>query len=274
MQILKKNILNITNNNFDNYQIYLKNLNFLNKLKKKNKIFLKDTFLLKLKEFYLLNLNLKENYFFENLNLNLDHKKKENLLYTITNINNKKDILINLNIINYFTLNLYTYLLFNKIKKYKIKKFIINNKEICYKKSKNLFPYLKGRIIKFKKSKKKINKKNKKYFLINFFSLIKKIKFDYLFKKKDISLIKNPFLRRRYKKKMRLRNIFKKLKKKKKYFKIKNNKKENSLLKFNFSRKHFVFDFNKKQNIYNLKKNYELYNKKNFLNYFKIIIKK
>ena len=41
MKILKKKKLNIINinNNLDNYQIYLKNLNFLNILKKKIKFY-------------------------------------------------------------------------------------------------------------------------------------------------------------------------------------------------------------------------------------------
>lgn len=191
MKILKKKKLNIINinNNLDNYQIYLKNLNFLNILKKKNQILLKDTFLLKLKEYYLLNINLKENYFFKNTN-NFDYKKKENIYYSIINKNNK-DILINFKNINYFIVNLYTYFFFNKFKKYQIKKYIIkthNNKikEIYYKKTKNLFPYLKGKILKYKGLKKNINKK---YIIVSFYGLVKEIKSYYLYKKKNIYIL-------------------------------------------------------------------------------------
>src|SRR4051794_8996618 len=107
MQILKKKYL-LTTNNFDNYSIYLKNLNFLNKLKKKEKIILKDTYILNLKNFYLLNLNSKENLFPENINLNNFNYNNKNLLYIITKNKNETDLLINFNFITYFILNLYT----------------------------------------------------------------------------------------------------------------------------------------------------------------------
>ena len=131
MQILKKKYL-LTTNNFDNYSIYLKNLNFLNKLKKKEKIILKDSYILNLKNFYLLNLNSKENLFPENINLNNFNYNNKNLLYIITKNKNETDLLINFNFITYFILNLYTSLLFKKLKKYEIKKFYIKtnkNKE-------------------------------------------------------------------------------------------------------------------------------------------------
>lgn len=277
MKILKKKKLNIINinNNLDNYQIYLKNLNFLNKLKKKNQILLKDTFLLKLKEYYLLNINLKENYFFKNIN-NFDYKKKENIYYSIINKNNK-DILINFKNINYFIVNLYTYFFFNKFKKYQIKKYIIkkpNNeiKEIYYKKSKNLFPYIKGRILKYKGLKKNINKK---YIIVSFYGLIKEIKSYYLYKKKKyIYFIKSSFLKRKYKRKITFKNIFKKFKKKNKFFLINNFKLNKNKVIFNSSRKNFVFDFNKKNNSKDLKKYSKILNLNNLNKYSKIFIKK
>jgi hypothetical protein len=271
MQILKKKI-NIINNNLDNYQIYLKNLNFFNKFKNKNKILLKDSFLLKLKGYYLLNINLKENFFFENIK-NFDYKKKENLHYSIVNRNNK-EILINSKYINYFIINLYNYFFFKKFKKYQIKKYIIkknNNeiKEIYYKKTKNIFPYIKGKILKYKGLKKNIDKK---YIVISFYGLIKEIKSYYLYKKKNNPyFIKSPFLKRKYKRKSIFKNVFKKFKKKNKFFLINNFKINNNNILFNSSRKNFVFDFNKKNN---LKKYSKLENLNNLKKYSKLFIEK
>ena len=94
MQILKKkSILNITTTNYlDTYQYYLKDLNFFNKFKNKNKTLLKDILLLKIDDLYLLNINLKENYYFPTLNENNLYKEnKYNLIYFIQNHKKKND---------------------------------------------------------------------------------------------------------------------------------------------------------------------------------------
>jgi len=274
MQILKKKYI-LTTNNFNNYLTYLKNLNFLNKLKKKEKIILKDNYILNLKNFYLLNLNSKENLFHEKINLNNFNYNNKNILYIIIKNKNEKDLLINFNFITYFILNLYTSLLFKKLKKYKIKKFYIKtnkNKEIFYKKIRNFYPYIKGRIIKYKNLKKK-KRKNKKFLIISFLSLIQQLKSYELYKKKkNLFFIKNFYLKKRYIKKTQLKYLFKKYRKNIKNFKINILKTKN--LKFDFSRKAYVFDFNKINKNYNLKKNYNLYNLNFLKKYSKIFIEK
>lgn len=185
MQILKKKIIlnTITYNNYlDIYQYYLKNLNFLNKFKNKNKTFLKDILLLKINDLYLLNINLKENYFFPiKNNQNLDKKNKNIFIYFIKNHKKKmiNDMVIKSEIINSFFFKFYINLLLKKFNnnKFKITKFLIkdsNNKFRKYYKNKikiNL-PYIKGHILKIYK---------KKYSLLTFCGLILKIKLKNLY---------------------------------------------------------------------------------------------
>ena len=281
MQILKKKIiLKTTNNNYLNsYKYYLKNLNFLNKLKKKKNILLNDIILLKLKNFYLINFNLNKIFYLDNSieNLNLNYKKKENLLYTIRSYSNQKEkILMNINNLNYFILNLYTYLLFKKFKKYEIKKFLVikkNKKKYIYYKTINFFfPYLKGRIIKSIK---------KKYILISFFSLIKKMHSFFLYKKNKNIFLNNPYLRKRYQKKIKFKNLFKIYIGKKKKFKINDIQKNNiKNLKLNFSRKNYVSDFKQDYLLQKLKKKnkikflYKYYYLDNLKKKSKILFKK
>lgn len=108
MQILKKKSIlkfNTTNNYLTTYQYYLNDLNFFNKFKNKNITLLKDILLLKIDNLYLLNINLKENYFFPIINKNnLNIQNKNNIIYFIQNHKKRiiNDMVINTKIINSF----------------------------------------------------------------------------------------------------------------------------------------------------------------------------
>lgn len=252
MQILnKKSILNITTtqNYLENYKYYLKDLNFFNKFKNKNKTLLKDIILFKLNGLYLLNINLKENYFFSNIrNNNLYKKNENNLIYFIKNHkkNMINDMVIDNKIINSFFFKFYLNYLLKKIykNKYKIIKFNVKNKytnkiiKLNYKtKIKINLPFIKSHIIKRYK---------KKYCLITFCGLIFKMKSKNLYingkKKKNIY---NSYLKKRFKLKKKIRRKFRKIKKKTQFFYYKNELKKNKL-KFNFSRIFLIKDFKKK----------------------------
>ena len=251
MKILnKKNILNITTtqNYLDTYKYYLKDLNFFNKFKNKNKTLLKDLILFKLNELYLLNINLKENYFFSNIQSNnIYEKNKNNLIYFIKNHKKQmiNDMVIENKIINSFFFKFYLNFLLKKIykKKFKIIKFKIKNLKtnniikLNYKKKIKInLPYIKSHILKIYK---------KKYCLITFCGLIFKIKSKNLYinniKKKYIY---NSYLKKRFKLKQKFQIKFKKLKKKTQYFYYKNELKKNKL-KFNFSRICLIKDLKK-----------------------------
>ncbi len=255
MQILnKKSILNITTtqNYLETYKYYLKDLNFFNKFKNKNKTLLKDVILFKLNELYLLNINLKENYFFSNIqDNNLYQKNKNNLIYFIKN--HKKhminDMVIDYKIINSFFYKFYLNFLLKKIykKKYKIIKFKVKNNltnniiKLNYKKKIKInLPYIKSHVIKIYK---------KKYCLITFCGLIFKMKSKNLYinniKKKNIY---NSYLKKRFKLKQKFQIKFKKLKQKTQYFYYKNKLKKNKL-KFNFSRIFLIKDLKKKKTL-------------------------
>jgi len=243
MQILKKkSILNITTINYlDTYQYYLKDLNFFNKFKNKNKTLLKDILLLKLDDLYLLNINLKENYFFPIINKNnLYNKNKNNLIYFIQDHKKKmiNDMVINTEIINSFFFNFY-----NKFKIYYKKKIKIN------------LPYIKSHILKTYK---------KKYSLIAFCGLIFKIKSKHLYinntKKKKIY---NSYLKKRFKIRKKYKIKLQKIKKHTQYFYYSNKINKNKL-KFNFSRIFLIKDFKKKKNL--ILNNLKYFKKSNNLN--------
>jgi len=271
MQILKKkSILNITTINYlDTYQYYLKDLNFFNKFKNKNKTLLKDILLLKLDDLYLLNINLKENYFFPIINKN-NLYTKNNLIYFIQDHKKKmiNDMVINTEIINPFFFNFYINFLFKKFNKRKfiITKFFIknyNNKfKIYYKKKIKInLPYIKSHILKTYK---------KKYSLIAFCGLIFKIKSKHLYinntKKKKIY---NSYLKKRFKIRKKYKIKLQKIKKHTQYFYYSNKINKNKL-KFNFSRILLIKDFKKKENlILNNLKYFKKYNKINNLNNLK-----
>lgn len=248
MQILKKKyIQNTTNNYLEIYQSYLKNFNYSNNFKKINKTLLKDIFLLKLDDFYLLNINLKENFFFSDLNdklfNNIYSNNKSYLFYFLKNYDkNLSKFEINTEYPNYSYHKFFIKFLNKNLKKFYISKFFIkNNKKInnLYLKKINIFyPKLKGFIIKTHKKKKNTK--------IAFYGKIRLIKLKNLFKKKKISYkkIRNPYLKKkRYKSKNSIFRIFNKyFKNKFKFFrynfKINYNKKDK--LKFFFSRKFYI----------------------------------
>lgn len=129
MNILKKkNLLKNKNNYLNTHKIFLKNLNYINNFKKRNNILLRDTIILKLDNLYLLNINLKDNFFFSNINKNL---YKNNLVYFFNFYNNYlKKMEINLEYSNYIYNKFYFNFLNNKLKKFYVHKFSIkrNNK--------------------------------------------------------------------------------------------------------------------------------------------------
>lgn len=268
MQILKKkSILNITTTNYlDTYQYYLKDLNFFNKFKNKNKTLLKDILLLKIDDLYLLNINLKENYFFPIINKNnLYTENKHNLVYFIQNHKKKmvNDMVINTEIINSFFFNFYINFIFKKFnkRKFKITKFIIKNNtndkfKIYYKKKIKInLPYIKSHILKTYK---------KKYSLIAFCGLIFKIKSKYLYiNNKKKKKIYNSYLKKRFKIKKKLKIKLKKIKKKNQFFYYNNKFKQNKLI-FNFSRINVINDFKKTEKLNNFKSFKNLDNFKNF----------
>nr|YP_008475356.1 hypothetical protein P239_p31 [Achlya hypogyna]AGS55468.1 hypothetical protein [Achlya hypogyna] len=266
MQILnKKSILNKTTINYlDTYQYYLKDLNFFNKFKKKNKTLLKDILLLKINDLYLLNINLKENYFFPIINSNNFYKKnKNNLIYFIQNQkkNMINDMVITTEIVNSFFFNFYINFIFKKFnnRKFKITKFIINNStnnkfKIYYKKKIKInLPFIKSHILKTYK---------KKYNLIAFCGLIFKIKSKYLYINYIKKKIYNSYLKRRFKIKKRFKIKFKQIQKKSQYFYFNNKLNKNTLI-YNFSRISLINDLKNEDKINNFKNLKKINNFKN-----------
>ena len=196
MNILKKKKITTNNNYLDIYKSYLKNLNFFNKFKKRNNILLKDILLLKLDDLYLLNINLKDNFFFSDIEENENYyNNKNNLLYFLEYYDNLlKEIEINIKYPNFIYNKYYINFLNKKLKKYYICKFFIQkkNKITKFYRTKFNFCYnkLKGIAI------KRLKKKN---VMIGFFGKRFIIKNNILYKKKKRKKIKNMYLRRRLK---------------------------------------------------------------------------
>jgi hypothetical protein len=259
MQILKKSIINkITINNYLNtYKIFLKNLNFFNNFKKRNNILIKDILLLKLDNLYLLNINLKENFFFLNLENNENFfKNKNNLLYFFEYYDQYlKKMTINTKYENFLYYKFYINFLNKKLKKFYISKIFLkkNNKvNKLYLKKFNL--YLKGYIFR-RKTKKKV--------LIGFYGKIKKIKNKYIYiKNKKIYLnIKSVYLRKKLKYKISFFNIFNNFLAHKKFiFKYNIKLIQKKKMKFYYLRKKYINNLQKKINLQKI-------NSKNFYKY-------
>lgn len=252
MQILKKKyILTTTTNYIDTYQYYLKNLNFFNKFKNKNKTLLKDILLCKIDDLFLININLKENYYFPIISINKKNLYKENnnnLIYFIKNQREKMidDMVISTEIMNSFFLKFYISIFLKKFNKRKffITKFLVtdfkNKKEKIYykKKIKINLSFIRSRILKRYK---------KKYNLITFNGFIFKTRSKNLFfntsKKKKIY---NSYLKRKYNIRARFKIKIKKSKQKFQYFYLLNTSKKKKM-KLNFSRKILIKDFSKNE---------------------------
>jgi hypothetical protein len=217
------------------YQDYLKNLNLKNILKNRNKILLNNICILKTKKRYLLNLNLKNNFF-----LNPKYKIKNNLFYTISKENQKKNIIINFKKLNFYFLKLFNYLLLKKYNFFKKKKNYIKNFNFTLNKKKYINKYLEGFIIR---------KNYKKNIIVSFNPLIKTINYSKFYKLKIKVPLNNFSLIRKLYNKTKLKNLIKKFKKKKKKFKIlKNTIIKKKKLKLNFSRIDYVSDLQKQIN--------------------------
>ena len=257
MNILKKKTLIKTNNNYlDTYKFYLKNLNFFNNLKKRNNILLKDIILLELDNLFLLNINLKHNFFFSDIEENQNfYKNKNNLLYFFEYYNNYlKKMKINFEYSNYLYNIFYFKFLNNKLKKFFIHKFFIqkNNKikkiyitkfNLCYNKIKKI-------IVGPLKKKIPTGSFGKIYFIKS------KI---FNFKKINIKKVKNKYLKKRFKYRFSFMNQFNTFFHKKHLFFNKKILNKNNKLKFYYARIKNVVDKKKKsfnENKINLKKIY------------------
>ena len=248
MQILKKKkTITTTLNYIETYEYYLKNLNFFNKFK--NKTLLKDILLCKIDDLFLININLKENYYFPIISINKKNLYKENnnnLIYFIKNQREKMidDMVISTEIINSFFFQFYILIFFKKFNKRKffITKFLVTDlkKKYIYlsykKKIKINLPFIQSRILKRYK---------KKYNLITFNGFIFKIKSkNFFFNTKKKIYIYNSYLKRKYNIKVRFKIKIQNVKKKIQYFNLLHSKKKNTI-KINFSRKILIHDFNK-----------------------------
>ena len=260
MNILKKkHIKKINNNYLDIYKFYLKNLNFYNNFKKRNNILLKNILLLKLDNLYLININLKENFFFYNVEKNKNiYKNKNHFLYFFEYYDNYlKKLKINIEYFNYSYNTFYLNFLNNRIKRFfisrifikknnKIKKFYITKFNLCYDKLKKMIK----------------SSKEKKIYLQSFGKIYYISKKNLNIKKIKIKNIKNKYLIKRLKKRFSFENRFNIfLKNKRVFFKIKIIYIKNKM-KFYFFRKKYEKDKIKtylnriKINLKNLKKKY------------------